>query len=50
MWHGLHWVLTGSAEPTADVTSSALLGGRPVVDPFYVAAAQSEEVVLQVIC
>jgi hypothetical protein len=30
MWHGLHWLLTGSAEPTADVTSDAVFGGEPM--------------------
>lgn len=28
-WHGLHWLLTGSAEPTGDVTSDAIFGGEP---------------------
>lgn len=28
-WHGLHWLLTGSADPTDDVASEAILGGDP---------------------
>lgn len=29
-WHGIHWLLTGSAEPTLDVVSAAIFGGDPV--------------------
>ncbi|MEI2776370.1 MAG: DUF1877 family protein [Tetrasphaera sp.] len=31
-WHGIHWLLTGSAEPTGDVLSDAIFGGRQVGD------------------
>jgi hypothetical protein len=31
-WHGIHWLLTGSAEPTGDVLSDAVLGGEEVGD------------------
>ncbi|MGA8048496.1 MAG: YfbM family protein [Dermatophilaceae bacterium] len=29
-WHGIHWVLTGSAEETDDPASDAILGGDPI--------------------
>jgi hypothetical protein len=29
-WHGIHWLLTGSVEPTAATVSSAILGGEPI--------------------
>ncbi len=29
-WHGIHWLLTGSADPTTDVVSSAIFGGEPL--------------------
>ena len=29
-WHGIHWLLTGSEGPTADVPSEAIFGGDPV--------------------
>jgi hypothetical protein len=29
-WHGIHWLLTGSADPTSDVVSSAIFGGEPL--------------------
>ena len=29
-WHGVHWLLTGSADETAHPTSDAILGGEPV--------------------
>jgi hypothetical protein len=29
-WHGIHWLLTGSAAPTDDVASDAIFGGEPV--------------------
>lgn len=29
-WHGIHWLLTGSAEPTAEVASEAIFGGEPI--------------------
>lgn len=28
-WHGVHWLLTGSAEPTTATASLAILGGEP---------------------
>ncbi len=31
-WHGIHWLLTGSADPTGDLLSDALLGGEEVGD------------------
>lgn len=32
MWHGVHWLLTGSADPVAGPTSSVIFGGRPCGD------------------
>jgi hypothetical protein len=29
-WHGVHWLLTGSAEETVGPASEAILGGEPV--------------------
>lgn len=29
-WHGLHWLLTGSGEPTDDAASDAIFGGEPI--------------------
>ena len=29
-WHAIHWMLTGSADPTPAVASSVILGGEPV--------------------
>ncbi len=29
-WHGVHWLLTGAADVTDDVTSDALFGGEPI--------------------
>lgn len=29
-WHGIHWLLTGSHDPTDDVTSEVIFGGQPV--------------------
>lgn len=29
-WHGLHWLLTGSAGPTADPASEAIFGGEEI--------------------
>jgi len=29
-WHGIHWLLTGSVEPTAATVSSAIFGGEPI--------------------
>ena len=29
-WHGIHWLLTGSAEPTGELLSDAVLGGEEV--------------------
>ena len=29
-WHGVHWLLTGSSEPTTAVVSSAIFGGEPI--------------------
>ena len=29
-WHGIHWLLTDSAEPTDEVASDAIFGGEPV--------------------
>jgi len=31
-WHGIHWLLTGSAEPTAAPESDAIYGGGEVGD------------------
>ncbi len=31
-WHGIHWLLTGSAEATGGLLSDALLGGEEVGD------------------
>ena len=28
-WHGIHWLLTGSGEPTADAKSDVIFGGEP---------------------
>src|SRR3569832_1383456 len=29
-WHGIHWLLTGSADPTAETLSDAILGGEGI--------------------
>ena len=29
-WHGIHWLLTGSAEPDAGVGSQVIFGGEPL--------------------
>lgn len=29
-WHGVHWLLTGSSEPTVDLASEAIFGGEPL--------------------
>lgn len=29
-WHGVHWLLTGAADVTDDVTSDAVFGGEPM--------------------
>ena len=29
-WHGIHWLLTGSAGPGTEVVSSAIFGGEPL--------------------
>lgn len=29
-WHGIHWLLTGSVDPTLDAVSGAVLGGEPL--------------------
>ena len=40
-WHGVHWLLTGSAEPDNTIASDVIFGGQPVGDP--------EEEMIQVI-
>ena len=40
-WHGVHWLLTGSAEPGNTIASDVIFGGQPVGDP--------EEEMIQVI-
>lgn len=32
-WHGVHWLLTGSAEPDSSIASNVIFGGQPVGDP-----------------
>lgn len=29
-WHGIHWLLSGSPDPTDEVTSEVIFGGDPV--------------------
>ena len=31
-WHGVHWLLTGSAEPDGTIASQVIFGGDPVMD------------------
>lgn len=31
-WHGIHFLLTGSADPTSDVRSKTLFGGKEIGD------------------
>lgn len=31
-WHGLHFLLTGSGEPTNDIRSKAIFGGKEIGD------------------
>ena len=32
-WHGVHWLLTGSAESDSSIASDVIFGGQPVGDP-----------------
>lgn len=31
-WHGVHWLLTGSAEPSQGIASQVIFGGQPMGD------------------
>lgn len=31
-WHGIHWLLTGSTEPSRGIASQVIFGGQPIGD------------------
>ena len=39
-WHGVHWLLTGSAEESSGPASDAILGGEPVGEDLGYGPAQ----------